>query len=74
MVLTLLMNVFAYAKYRHLSYDRLTSIVLILFLVSFSVRFTGYMIQDVLKIKNNSMDTLVSTLMPVGFALITIGL
>ena len=44
LVVTLVMDIFAYAKYRHLSYDRLTSVVLILFLVSFSIRFAGYMI------------------------------
>ena len=44
LVVTLLMDVIAYAKYKHLSYDRLTPFVLALFLVSFSIRFTGYVI------------------------------
>ena len=44
LVVTLVMDVFAYAKYRHLSYDRLTPLVLALFLISFSIRFTGYVI------------------------------
>ena len=44
LVVTLIMDVIAYAKYRHLSYDRLTPVVLALFLVSFSIRFAGYMI------------------------------
>ena len=68
------MEIFAYAKYRHLSYDRLTPVVLILFLVSFSIRFTGYLIMDVLKLRSKEMDTLVSTIMPLGFALIIITL
>jgi hypothetical protein len=44
LVVTFIMDVIAYAKYRHLSYDRLTPFVLALFLVSFSIRFTGYVI------------------------------
>jgi hypothetical protein len=44
LVVALIMDVIAYAKYRHLSYDRLTPFVLALFLVSFSIRFTGYVI------------------------------
>ena len=44
LVCMIAMNIYAYVKYRKYSYDRVTAVVLSLFLASFSIRFLGYLL------------------------------
>ena len=74
LVMSLSMNAFAVYKYRNHKYDRLTSVVLALFLIFFSLRFLLYFLQDYLRIDNIFSNTMVSTLMPLAFCLISITL
>jgi len=50
LLLTVSMDCFAVYKYRNHKYDRVTSLVLALFLIFFSLRFLGYFLQDFLQI------------------------
>jgi hypothetical protein len=66
----IVLTAYALIKYRKCSYDRFNLLVFGLFLVSFVIRFSGYLIQDYFEINTVFSNILVGNLMPLGFALL----